>query len=633
MFLPNILFAEYSDIINKQDLNCLKSVNSSIKLENYTDALLKAKKCKDEDIRLFTQWIIINKEDYFSLNSLLNYKSFTQNIILPKNFNTRIYNASLQNDVDPNMLNYESIGINAYDLEILEKYLDFQTNNPNFEDIDKNSLIKMSWHKGRHNFQNLKSFLDYYKNNLNENDIIMKTNQYLSNGDIKTANFLGGYIRDKDYKKLLKAITYLSKNYRSSISMVQKVPVKYQTDENLIYYLARYYNSKNQDAKVTKHILALKQNLKNPKRFTKIKVRNSRYHIEHQNYDTAYDILDNHQVEPGTAQYAELEWLSGWISLRFKNDPDSALIHFKNMYENVGYSISLSRASYWLARSYKALGDNLSAKKWFKIASSFSTTYYGQMALVEDTQYRDIQLPKILPYDKSTLRLQVQKNLALKFALYFQYLGYNKEAYKFAKFVIEENNNHEKLFIYLAIFKETNNRNLISKIARYATRKNVITAANYPIIEDVEFKNKSLAFAIIKQESGFNDKAISNKGAIGFMQLMPATARDVSRRLKLRYSYKRLRNDQKYNLELGSYYINQLLNKFDNSYILAVASYNAGPNNVKKWIKRNGDVRDYNDIYDTIDWVEKIPFPETRNYVQRILENMIIYLHILEEKN
>ncbi|MBT4922624.1 MAG: lytic transglycosylase domain-containing protein [Rickettsiales bacterium] len=626
------VWANYSDILDPNDLACLKKVDSLLMRGKYTDALIASDHCEDEAIKLLTQWLIIQKEDYFSLASLLNYQKNVKNIPLPSKLQERFMNAARDQDANVTELSDFVIGNNAYELDLLQKYLELNRNDKSLTEAKQSELIINSWLNGKHDFTDLKAFLQYYKNQITEQDIIKKANQYLRSGDIKTASFLGSYIRDQDYKKYLKIVSSFKERSKASISLLSSLPPQYKNDETLIFYMAKYYHYKNQDSKVSKHILSLPDTLIEPERWYGIKIRNARYNIEKGNYKTAYKILQDHKLEPGTAQYAEIEWLAGWVALRFADRPKDAVTHFQNMHNNVGYTISLSRASYWLARSYKALDDTKKAGHWFKIASGYSTTYYGQMALMEDTQDLTISLPNLQPYEVSELQFRVNTSLALRLCLYLQYIGNERSAYRFAKYIIENNPKNSDLFLYLAAFKQTNDYAFITKVSRYATRKNVITTANYPIIEDIHFENKSLAFAIIKQESGFNEKAISNKGAIGFMQLMPATARDVSKRLKIKYSYNKLRNNQEYNIQLGSYYIKHLLSQFDDSYILAVASYNAGPSNVKKWIKRNGDIREYKDIYDIIDWVEKIPFPETRNYVQRILENMIIYLHILDKE-
>ncbi|MBT5751892.1 MAG: lytic transglycosylase domain-containing protein, partial [Rhodospirillaceae bacterium] len=133
----------------------------------------------------------------------------------------------------------------------------------------------------------------------------------------------------------------------------------------------------------------------------------------------------------------------------------------------------------------------------------------------------------------------------------------------------------------------------------------------------------ALLLALMRQESGFSVQAISHAGARGLMQLMPATARNVARQIKLPFSKNRLMSDPEYNMKLGRAYISGLLNKYDNSYVLALAAYNAGPGRVKRWLKENGDPRK-SDV-DSLDWIEMIPFNETRTYVQRVLGNLQVY--------
>ena len=497
--------------------------------------------------------------------------------------------------------------------------------------VKKNRIIRNKFINGDHKLNDLKKYISKYKIIFTQEDFVKRVEKYLLTGDIKTAKFLNSFIHDQEYKQYFKILSYFSKKYRSSISSLSKLPEKYAKDEVLFYYIAKYYNYKGQDNEISKYLLSLPDNLKNPVRFYDLRIRNARFHIGEGNYELAYKILSNHQLNPGGYQYAESEWLAGWLALRFINKPENAVKHFQNIYQNVSYPISLSRGSYWLARSYKELGKNFQADKWFKIASKYSTTYYGQMALMEYSQNLTIAIPKLKTYNNSEIRLNINRNKAVKMSLYFNYIGYSKTAYKFAKYAIDQDPTNNNIHPFLAIYKKTNDYRFITKISRYTSKQNILTSANYPIINsiDANIKDKALIFSIIKQESGFDEKAVSRAGAIGFMQLMPKTAKEVSKKLKLKYSYNKLKNNPEYNITLGSYYIDQLLKRFDNSYILAVASYNAGPHNVSKWIKNIDDLREYSNMYDIIDWVELIPYSETRNYVQRILENMVIYLHIL----
>jgi soluble lytic murein transglycosylase len=181
-------------------------------------------------------------------------------------------------------------------------------------------------------------------------------------------------------------------------------------------------------------------------------------------------------------------------------------------------------------------------------------------------------------------------------------------------------------------------KNYLSVIAaKEANRKGLqIIKYSHPLIKHVdhiEDIEKSLILAIIRQESVFNENAKSGAGAMGIMQILPNTAIEVSNELNLLYKTDNLIVNSKYNITIGSHYLKKILKYFDGSYILAIASYNAGMTNVKKWIEEYGDPRYYNDIDDIIEWIETIPFYETRNYVQRVIENIQIYRLILSKKN
>ena len=152
----------------------------------------------------------------------------------------------------------------------------------------------------------------------------------------------------------------------------------------------------------------------------------------------------------------------------------------------------------------------------------------------------------------------------------------------------------------------------------------------YPILK---YKIKkgleaSLIHAIIRQESEFNQRAVSNAGAMGLMQILPTTAARLAKKYSLPYVRANLTRKREYNLNLGQFYIRELLEQFSHSYILTLAAYNAGPTRVRRWIKSNGDPRDA--AIDPIDWIEKIPFRETRNYVQRVIENLHVYRHLIK---
>jgi soluble lytic murein transglycosylase len=180
--------------------------------------------------------------------------------------------------------------------------------------------------------------------------------------------------------------------------------------------------------------------------------------------------------------------------------------------------------------------------------------------------------------------------------------------------------------------RQNGRRDLSVRIAKAASRAGIrMLQSGYPLINLPAMSKKAqakrpetpLTLAVIRQESAFQENARSHAKAQGLMQLMPATAKKMSRALKLRYSRRKLTNDPVYNLTLGQAYLGRVIDRYDGSYVLALAAYNAGPARVKQWLRRNGDPR--GSEVDAIDWVELIPISETRNYVQRVLENLQVY--------
>ena len=180
----------------------------------------------------------------------------------------------------------------------------------------------------------------------------------------------------------------------------------------------------------------------------------------------------------------------------------------------------------------------------------------------------------------------------------------------------------------IEVVQTLNNDRLLVALSKLASYKSVFFIDNlFPILRMVKKNDPNIALihAIIKQESGFIVQAESVVGAVGFMQIMPATAQVLCKQMKITYNKYKLQHDPQYNITLGSFYINQLIKQFNGSKILAIASYNAGPNATNRWIKEFWDPRDSTSMENVIDWMECITYKETRNYVQRILENLVVY--------
>lgn len=338
----------------------------------------------------------------------------------------------------------------------------------------------------------------------------------------------------------------------------------------------------------------------------------------------AYAIASSHKATNGFP-FADAEWLSGFIALRFLNDPETAFKHFQALYTNVRFPVSLSRGAYWAGRAAEAAGKSLIAYKWFDLAAQHTTSFYGQMAAHHVSASKRPPLPHD-PVATAEQRAAFQSDPIVKVipmliaakaqkpaGVFLRHLGRNAEdpaAYGLAaELAIDVGHSGEAVYI-----------------ARQAIKAStVLVSAGYPVVQVPSglALPSEVVFGLIRQESGFDQFAISSAGARGLMQLMPATAKNVAKKQRLTYKKARLLTDTSYNVQLGTAYLDGLLENVDGSLVMALAGYNAGPSRARRWVKSFGDPRV--SIEAAIDWIEMIPFTETRNYVQRVLENITVY--------
>ncbi|MBL6621860.1 MAG: lytic transglycosylase domain-containing protein [Rickettsiales bacterium] len=636
IFYCNLSYAEknINQLISNESLNCSKDFFKTHKKREYSSSYNKAKLCADNTIENLAIWYILNK------GTALKY-DIANHFLINKNYYPNQYKLKLNTEKLLSRKNNNSEVLNFFADKKPTSYFGYKlykkaVSEQNILEINDNILrVSNEYFMSPHfNFTISKKELTRIIKDIPKADLHKKIGNLISESNFKNAKKLFPYI-SSDYKNYFKARIALKRNLYKA-DRLNKINKQLLKKPDLYYDLARYYEKRNKDSKITPLILNLKKETDN-KRWAQIRIRNSRYLLKQKRYEVAYKIVKNHNITSHNYELSELEWYSGWISLRFLNQPQIAIKHFKKMYNSVSYAISLSRSAYWLARSYQEAKQYDNAKIWYEIASNYNTTYYGQMAVLELDKEIMISLPKTPKYNIEELKNFLNNNELAKIALYFAANNHIKEAEIFFTHAIKNSNDPEKIKLIIELSNYTNNTQLINKISRVAMRFNVNSLANYPFLNNLpasnNIKENALIMSIIKQESGFNVSAISHAGAVGFMQLMPATAKDMAKRLKKPYSKVKLKNNAKYNIELGSGYIKLLLNKFEDSNILAIASYNAGPKNIKRWLNENGDPRKEIDRHKIIDWIEKISYQETRNYVQRILESTIIYLHLFRQKS
>jgi soluble lytic murein transglycosylase len=337
----------------------------------------------------------------------------------------------------------------------------------------------------------------------------------------------------------------------------------------------------------------------------------------------AYAVTVPHGMTRGVA-FAEAEFLAGWIALRHLKRTADAQKHFQTLFDGVGTDISKSRAAYWLGRTHETAGRKAEANDWYGRAASFGQTYYGQLAARK--------LPGTaphLPTDPVATPAEQQTLGGREFVVMARYLGQAGDYERTRPFLLRlarlvNAPGETALLAQLAV--ELKRPDVALTIARRAAESGVaLFDTAFPVVDlgTTGSIERALALAVTRQESSFNAAAVSPSGALGLMQLLPGTARDVAGRLGVAFIQDKLTRDPAYNVQLGSQYLAEMMQRFGGSYELALAAYNAGPNRVARWLETIGDPR--NGKIDMVDWIEMIPFRETRNYVQRIMEGVTVY--------
>ena len=330
----------------------------------------------------------------------------------------------------------------------------------------------------------------------------------------------------------------------------------------------------------------------------------------------------------------ERHFMAGWIALRFLDDPNTAAIHFKRIQDVTRHPTSYARSHYWLGRVAEALNQPEQARAEYETAARGSAAYYGQLARARlGLPALDLAPPPPKPDNEAEAqRLELVRALEILYALNERRLAISLMASSGESLhdtgtlsaLGELAQQYEDARGMLHMGKGALARGLPLEYYAFPT----VGVPRYsPIAPNIE---KAMLYAIIRQESAFDPSDWSSAQAMGLMQVTPEAGRDTCKRFGCSYDFKRLRSDSPYNLQVGAAEIAGVLQDYRGNQLLAFAAYNAGRGRVQEWIAKYGDPRDPK--VDPVDWVERIPFMETRNYVQRVMENFQVYrVHFAED--
>ena len=494
------------------------------------------------------------------------------------------------------------------------------------------ATIRNAWVRGSFSNSQEDQFYATHRRWLTAGDHVDRLDRLIWQGRLTDARRMFGKV-DAKYRALAEARLRLRELAHNVDGAIANVPSELQNDPGLIYERLRWRRTKGRDLLARELLEAHPLDRANPELWWTERAILARRALEDGHVSEAYRIARNHALTEG-AGFADAEWLAGWIALRFLQEPKVAFDHFTTLFGGVKYPISRSRGAYWAARAAETdLQPNM-AELWYGTAAQYPTTYYGQLAAVRLGAGSKLSLPPD-PYPNADEIARFADHELVRAVRMLSAFGQGDRLSPFLLRLEELSDSAGWKALVADLAEEQGRPDLSVGVAKQGIQRGrPLIRRGYPSIQvaDVDLSSTRAAevpliLAMVRQESAFDVDAMSGAGATGLLQVLPTTARDVASKLKIPYSKNRLTADPDYNLKIGRAYVSKLLESFDGSYVLALAAYNAGPGRARQWKLANGDPR--GNVIDAVDWIESIPFAETRNYVQRTLENLQVYRTML----
>jgi len=621
--------------LSDKDFEITKVVFDYVDRKQWRLALSDAQKVQDKTIYTLVNWMyLIDTQSGASFNE---YQTFIKNHKDWPRINRIKFLAEHKINFDNNsptsIIEYFSNNppLSGFGrLRLAEAFLE------NNQTEKARNLVKDGFKDAELSKNDLKYFSKIFKKFLTHQDYVLRADYFAYEAKYKDLRDTIEYL-NPDYQKLYNARAALFTK-RSADNLISQIPQSLKEDPGLIYDRIKWRRKKARfDDALTLMNQSASDSLMRNQYLAKERLSVARDKISDKEYKVAYDILKDHRLNEG-ADYAEIEWHLGWIALSFTNQTDVALNHFLKMNAAVTYPISKARAAYWIGRTYKKLGQASQANSWFRTGSQYGTTFYGQLSHIELNEKR-FTINNNFKFNEDKYEEFKKNNPQAKSVVVLKELNRTRYTKDILRHLgdPEQNRTFEEISMAGVLAQEIERLDFAIQIAKNASYKNLnFLEISYPKIEvpkqvkSQKILDSSVILALIRQESEFDTSANSKVGAKGLMQIMPATAKLLSKVTNVDFSREKLTKDKDYNLALGSYYISDLDDDFGSHY-LAFAAYNAGPHRVEKWIKTYGDPR--RKQIDAIDFIELIPFHETRNYVQRVSENINVYEYLNDPGN
>lgn len=492
------------------------------------------------------------------------------------------------------------------------------------------ALVRHAWRYQDASSDVEKTVLEMFGDMLTTADHRIRMDQRFYNDDTETglraAQRLGG-----SELAIARAWTAVIKRAGNAKALLDAVPNAAHGDPGYIFARAQWLRKHDKPEEASRLILSA------PKDATTLVDVNEWWQerrilirdlLDNKDAQTAYRVAHD-AATPTQGNYrVDKHFTAGWIALRFLNDPKTAAGHFALINPGTNNPHALGRGGYWQGRAAEAMGQKAQAKAFYTQAAAHSATYYGQLARAR-LGLKDLGL--VGPPDLNAKERSVLANLEVVRAAEILYALDERDmlASIFAE-LGESANDIAGMAVLAEVAGKNNDPRAMLLLGKGALGRGLpLDYYAYPIAGLPDYKpiappvEQSLVYSIARQESHFNQKVVSPANAYGYMQVTPIAAKDTSKRFKAPYNRARLASDPVYNMQMGAAELSMLLTTYDGSYLMTFAGYNAGRGRVRQWVKAYGDPRDPK--VDPVDWAERIPLSETRNYVQRIMENLQVY--------
>ncbi|MER2604515.1 MAG: lytic transglycosylase domain-containing protein [Siculibacillus sp.] len=439
---------------------------------------------------------------------------------------------------------------------------------------------------------------------------------------MRAARKLGG-----GYEALARAGLAVEKKESNAGSLLDAVPGGLKSDPAYLFARAQYARRAERWKEAADLLIQAPKDprlLGRPDEWWEEKRIVSRKLLDMGDAKTAYRVVLGHAGST-PANQAEADFHMGWYALRFLKDAPAAMRHFAAVAEDSAKPVTRARAYYWMGRAAEA-GAGGSANEFYRKGAEFGFTFYGQMARAK-LGSSDLGISRTVSPNAAD-RAAMERDDRFEAIRRLGKLGRRDLATVFYKHMAETLPTAGQIAAVIEIAEKQGWTNLAVTAGKAGAQRGMdMQAMAFPIgvnpNVDTSGLERALAFAIMRQESEFNQSVISSAGATGIFQVMPDTGRDAAKMLGIGYDANAWRNDPAYNIRLGSAYVANLVKNYDGNYVMAIAGYNAGPGRIRDWVRDYGDPR--TGQVDIVDWMERIPFSETRNYVHRVLENLQVY--------